>query len=142
MTNRQIVELLMGRMVVAPLVYGCRHDEECPSVGVRRLVRKWVEVENLVTTPGWVVGVKWLQTGYTVYDHDQACFRETATRTKSLLICYWPGRLPVPVPIHCVEPVVGVDRKGIHPPEWHDDARALMRQGSRRRDRDPRGRFK
>jgi hypothetical protein len=119
-----------------------KHKEET------RYVSTWEPVK-MTKRVGWVVGLRWLQTGFRVPgssyaspsndydDYDPPTFKETDKRKPCVLVMTWPTRKPERVPFDAIEildeevPVYSMDAS----------ERNLMALQSRDWPRDELGRF-
>jgi hypothetical protein len=132
---RKVVDELMGRQVRYSVYYS-RTSHQTPN---RKWLYQWEERKLRVPQVGWVVGLRWLQTGYRVppsWD-EQAFLKETGPRTPCLLVTGWPTRKPVKVPVDAVELLEEPERV------YQVDAgeRALMASVARRTPRNEKGQF-
>lgn len=126
------VAKIMGRRVLVKAVYS-----ECGD-SVRKY---WSSYKVERPRSGWVVGTTWLQTG--TYDKYEGYFQETGPRVQCLLVCYWPNRKPVKVPLGGYK-LQGEDEE----PKPHGDAyqwseadKKLFSKEAKQQPRDPKGRF-
>lgn len=126
----------MGKVV---LVH--KHYVRRPETDNRRV---WV-IEDAEGRPGWVVGERWLQDGWTEFDYEygNTWTRDKKTLTKHcLLVCYWPTMNPVRVPMDGYE--LAPDTVRPYPPVdvWPQSARDNLRKEMSNWPRDSKGRWK
>lgn len=115
--------------------------------------RRWVTWRSVPHWPraGWMVGRRWLQTGYTErgtrpywgidgYDPGEPPhWRESGPRTPCILVVYWPTYKPACVPLDGWTPGGGQPRPSMTP--WTDADRKVARQAVADQPRDARGRW-
>lgn len=89
-----------------------RKSELVPLMGKRVVVEKvyqrtWGEIRTWEANPpfeirtGWVVGIRYLQTGkrrYVGYEEGYE-WEQTGKPVEALMVCYWPTMKPIPVPL-------------------------------------------
>lgn len=147
MKDKQIASL-MGVKVVVNAIYR-RKSVDAVQIGWAKPyqrgcnARDWESLNCTKPRVGWVVGVTNLISGYTQPGswEDPAVFKEKG-RVRALLVCYWPGLKPVPVPFSGFKAATPED--GEPSPEyykWSEVSRQELSDFMRGMPRDARGRW-
>ena len=140
---RKFALLMMGK----PVVYDAYLMREYSHHEGSRAIQKWVSCPT-EERHGWVVGMRWLQTGYnnsrTAYgygwgdDGEPSPFVETEPRQVCYLVTPWPSMNSVRVP---PENVRLVDLADFSPSSWSEEMKRLTRKAAKHWARDKKGRW-
>lgn len=135
---RKFIRELMGRQVrfTKELISHFHYDDE-----INKAVRGWKVVVCDPPEVGWIVGVRWVLTGYTVqtsYPEDPNVFKETQARTMCYLVTTWPTRNSIKVPPDAIE----VLEQPVKVHYVDNTTRQLLSEQSKDWPRGPNGRFR
>ena len=87
---------------------------------------------------GWVVGVRWLQSGETVWDPEYGNLWESSGSVRAVLVSKWPTRKPLMVPVDAYT-LGGTPTPAL--PAWKAEHREMMRLEMANHPRDASGRW-